>query len=188
MTKLVWIDLETTGLDPDTEHVLEVACIVTDAAFVELGRWSAIKLDPVVREMHTTNGLLALVEAHGRYARGVDEMLCEWLQATAVINLDGTATPPQLAGSTISFDRAFLRRHMPKSFGCLHYRNLDVSSFNEMARRQWPAVYEGRPRSDTKAHRAMIDVEESINVARYYARALIPTPGTTTVLDGARAA
>lgn len=181
MNTLVWVDLETTGLDARKDDVLEIACVVTDGKFNELGCWSAVvlpdvadppwetKLDFVVREMHTVNGLLALVP-NGMFRCIADKLLKEWL--TLVIPM---GEKPQLAGSTIDFDRAFLRAHFPGVSSLLHYRNLDVSTLNEMARRNWPEVYEGRPRG-TSAHRAMTDIAASLETARYYSRALSGTP------------
>lgn len=82
---------------------------------------------------------------------------------------------PQLAGSTISFDRGFIDRHLPLFSKTLHYRNVDVSSFNEVARRNWPELYAGRPRTDEKAaHRGLPDILTSLNTLRYYVNRLGP--------------
>lgn len=174
---LAWIDLETTGRDPRVDHVLEVACIVTDDAFVELGRWQRVVkpygfepewLDPVVRAMHEANGLLAEVQAATLRVAGADVLLSDFIGATC-----GEFHKPQLAGSSAHFDREFMRWHLDLTLERLHYRNLDVSSLNELARRVWPAVYAARPKG-TGTHRAMADLEESIGLARYYAKALEP--------------
>jgi oligoribonuclease len=176
---LVWIDLETTGLDPRKDRLLEVAAIVTDDAFVELARWQRVVrpygfepewLDPVVRQMHTDNGLLGEVTAATLRRAGVDVLLRDFIETQR--KLIG-ADLPVLAGSSVHFDREFMRWHLPLALERLHYRQLDVSSINELARRVWPAVYAARPQS-AGTHRAMADLEDSIKLARYYARALEP--------------
>lgn len=141
---LAWIDLETTGLDPDADWVLEVACIITDDQFNELARFHRVLYhDPACIDSCDPS---------------VVEELAEFL------------TPykgAQLAGSTISFDRSFLAEHFPLTHAKLHYRNVDVTALNELARRVWPELYEARPERK-EAHRAMSDIEESIAVAKYY--------------------
>lgn len=179
---LVWIDLETTGLDARKDRILEVACIVTDDELNELGRWCEVVrpygwevgfekdvLEPVVYEMHRASGLLDAVAASHHRIRDTDDVLSNWI-AAFVHNRNG-GQAPQLAGSTVDFDRLFLREHMPQTLARLHYRNVDVTTLNEMARRFWPRMHEARPRSG-KAHRALADIEESLKVARYYSRAI----------------
>lgn len=166
---LAWIDLETTGLNPARDVVLEVACIVTDDQLNEVARfqrvlWTPLEyqhLTPFIQEMHTANGLWAEVkgpESHERWA----------VENELVTFLEHFAQGAQLAGSTISFDREFLRHHFPRVLDVLHYRNLDVSTLNEVARRFWPELHGSRPNNPVKAHRAMDDLEESIRVARHY--------------------
>lgn len=178
---LIWIDLETTGLDPERDRVLEVACVVTDDEFAEVARdrW-VLKIpedrplgewEPVVQQMHAKNKLIVECweDKERQCASNVDYKLRDFLVQRGAIGA-------VLAGSTVSFDRAFMRRHLPTSFGLLHYRNLDVTSINEIARRTWPEIYEARPGQDTCAkHRALDDVLASIEVARYYRRALHDT-------------
>lgn len=180
---LAWIDIETTGLDADDDWPLEVACIVTDDAFNEIARfhrviafqrvdWEEVEIDPFVIEMHTNNGLRFETIHSSDLSPNVDRELSEFL------------TPykgAQLAGSTISFDRSFLKVHFPKSHDVLHYRNFDVTTLNELARRVWPELHDGRPQEDKK-HRAMSDIEHSIAVAKYYvAHMRTVPPGTVTV-------
>jgi oligoribonuclease len=179
---LARIDLETTGLDPRKDRVLEVACIVTDDALNELGRWHEVVrpygwevgfekgvVEPVVYDMHKSNGLFAAVaDSRNRRIDCTDVRLSLWLAPFC-----GTGhPPPQLAGSSIHVDRAFMEVHLPAALAWLHYRHLDVSTLNEMARRFWPDMHAARPRSDGKAHRALADIEQSIALARYYSRRL----------------
>jgi len=183
---LAFLDLETTGLDPRKERILEVACIITDDKFVEVKRdgWLVRcdrqfhELDEYVRDMHTKSGLwkdLSVDEWGGTAIDAVDYQLAELLREHAVkLGKDDkgkvTLDRPQLAGNTISFDRAFMKMYLPNAEAELHYRNLDVSSINELMRRANPKVWEGRPRlSESAAHRAMADCEDSLTVCRYYA-------------------
>lgn len=187
---LVWIDLETTGLDARKHRVLEVACIVTDDAFTELGRWVEVvrpygwevgledqAVEPVVYEMHNANGLFAAVAESKNRIDCTDARLANWIGGFI------GAEKPQLAGSSVHLDREFMAVHLPKTLAGLHYRHLDVSSLNEMARRTWPAVYDQRPRGGDKAHRALADIEQSIKLARYYATALESRAQLDAMLD-----
>lgn len=190
---LVWIDLETTGLKATKEHVLEVAAIVTGDNLLEIARFHRVVYSPhaarvldghadfagieqIVVDMHTKTGLWR--ESYLGMAIGsVDRDLAAFITEHAIIlDTNGKRHLPQLAGSTISFDRAFLDARLPKAHDCLHYRNLDVTTLNELARRLWPAMHEARPRTGA-AHRAMADIEESIAVCKFYAESLGPLPG-----------
>ncbi len=201
---LAFLDLETEGLIASKHHVLEIACIVTDDSFNEVARFHRVcktttkfsELDEYIRDMHTKNGLWeetkqpassCVVEGRPTYtgAWGVgflDEALAQFLREHAVkLGKDDKGRPtvdrPQLAGNSIHFDRGFLRQYMPEAEAELHYRMLDVSSINELMRRANPKVWEGRPRaSETAAHRAMPDAEESLRVCRYYAEKVHSIP------------
>lgn len=167
---IAWVDLETTGLDPDDDEVLEVACIVTTDDLTEVARFERIVaarrpfegLPERVQEMHTKNGLwLRCVEAGAPELRQVEQELCEFLEATC------HGEKPQLGGNTISFDRAFMKVHLPRAEAMLHYRNIDCTTLNELARRFWPRLHERRP-APGHAHRSCDDAEESIATLRYY--------------------
>lgn len=171
---LVWTDLETTGLNPDKDLILEIAMVVTDDHLNELavGSWVTDQaqcrrlsdLHPVVQEMHLNNGLWNLSREHGEDMGRVRKAMRTFLSNAGV-----EPATAQLAGSTISFDRSFLRRHFPEIENHLHYRNLDVSSVNEIARRFWPDVWEKRPGKDKASnHRAMDDIRQSIETLKYY--------------------
>ena len=195
---LVWIDLETTGLVATKERVLEVACIITDDDLNEVARFERVtnearfvdfaKVDPYVIEMHFANGLwresLLKGDTYIASLACVDVDLATFIKTHAHVTRtiakdDGTTKAvvdkPQLAGSTISFDRAFMDVHLPKASAELHYRNVDVSSFNEVAKRMWPRAYEARPRdAGGSKHRGMDDIVNSLNVLRYYTTNLGP--------------
>lgn len=210
---LAWIDLETTGLDPNKHTVLEVAAIITDDRLREVARFERVVYwmhaedflpeyseDPrnamakhgvsqVVVDMHRANGLWEASRDSTTFLGTADEELAEFLEqcgvtTVAVKNSEGIdsveMTKPQLAGSTISFDRSFLAVHCPLACRQLHYRNVDVTTFNEIARRFWPAVHDARPKAEKGAHRAMADILESLAVGRYYVEQLGPVcmPGT----------
>lgn len=173
--RLVWVDLETTGLDPRLDSILEVACVVTDG-FDEVARFCSVtrvarfislnSLHPAVREMHAKNGLWNESLDSTRSTKEVAADLLSFVRE----HTDERASP--IAGSTISFDRAFLLDKMPDAAAWLHYRNVDVSTVNEIARRWYPAAYAARPHANRpkseSPHRAMDDVLESIEVLRHY--------------------
>lgn len=185
---IVWCDTETSGLDPKTGHLLEVALVTTDDQLNEVAAKSVLvepvgisidemvaKLDPRVLEMHTKNGLLDELRA----GKGVRRFEAEvTLGAVGGIYDDhpllsvlwDALKRVPMAGSTIGFDRAWLKEHMPKLESLFSYRSIDVSSFTEMAKRWAPQVYESRPKKDPEqiAHRALADVRESIDILRYY--------------------
>lgn len=184
---IVWLDLETTGLLPTKETILEVALIITDDDLKEICRWQRVTsdarhwnfhdMDPFVQEMHHKNGLwMESLRANpilGTLAR-IDEDLSALVQGVCAGKV-GEKNGPQIAGNTIGFDRAFCKQHLPTFEGLLHYRSLDVTSVNELARRTWTKVYEGRPRTAAGTeHRAMADVLNSLDSARYYRGALEP--------------
>lgn len=160
----VFVDLETTGLDPNLSDILEVGIVVYDKNFNKLGVFSEVAhyrhpdknpstwIDPFVVQMHTKNGLWDECDASQHSLRQVELDAIEFLKA------GGWVRQP-LAGSTINFDRSFLQRHMLKLHDTFHYRNIDVSSFKNV----WKMydMPELRANEKKEAHRAIPDCEES---------------------------
>lgn len=171
MSKLLWVDLETTGLNPMLDEVLEVAAVVTDENLNALADFSRVvhpiklpNMDPVVISMHTKNGLLKEVEQTGDLIEVVEDMFAEFVTTYFP---DGYRPP--LAGSTVSFDRAFIIEHMSKVISKIHYRNVDVSSVKELCARWRPELLtEWKQSQKESKHRALPDIYQSIEELRFY--------------------
>ena len=179
--RLVWIDLEMTGLDPKRDEIVEIACIVTEADLTELdagvsfvvkpGDDALAGMDDFVRGMHTASGLLAEIPG----GIGLDDAGAQVLSYIKQhIPLEGKAP---LAGSSVYVDRGFLARYLPSIDGYLHYRLIDVSTLKELAKRWYPRVYYNAPEKNGN-HRALGDIRESIAELRFYRDAmLVAQPG-----------
>ncbi|STY72663.1 Oligoribonuclease [Micrococcus luteus] len=180
---LVWIDCEMTGLHPQVDELVEVAVLITDAELNILDegidlviRPSAAALeqmDPFVRHMHTTSGLLREL-AEGLELDDAAARVLEYIAARV------PAGKGLLAGNTVGQDKLFLARYMPAVVDHLHYRIVDVSTVKELARRWYPRAYYQAP-AKTGGHRALGDIKDSITELRYYRAAVMaPAPGPTT--------
>ncbi len=178
---MVWIDCEMTGLDTAADALIEVAALVTDFELNVLGDGVDIVIRPpaeaveqmsdVVRTMHTQSGLL------GELAAGVDLATAERHMLDYVRGYVPEPRKAPLAGNTVGTDRLFLSRDMPMLEAHLHYRIVDVSSIKELARRWFPKAYFASP-PKTGHHRALSDIQESIEELRYYRAAVfVPAPG-----------
>lgn len=179
--KLVWIDCEMTGLDLETDALIEVAALVTDGELNVLGEGVDVLIKPsdeqlaamgdFVREMHTKSGLLDQLHT-GTTMEKAMHMVLDYIREYVPI-----ARKAPLAGNTIGTDRAFLARDMPELEQWVHYRNVDVSSIKELSRRWYPRVQYLAP-AKSGNHRALADIQESIEELRYYRDALfVPQPG-----------
>lgn len=188
--RLVWIDCEMTGLDLSVDELVEIAVVVTDFELKVLDPGFQIVIRPddsalanmsaFVTEMHRSSGLLEEIPAGVSLADAEFQTL-EYIQR--FVPLEGKAP---LAGNTIGTDRMFLAKYMPRVDRWLHYRNVDVSSIKELARRWYPRAYIHAP-AKNGGHRALADIHESIRELAYYRSAVfVPEPGPTS--DGARAA
>jgi oligoribonuclease len=182
--RIVWIDCEMTGLDLVADALVEVAVLVTDSELNVLGDGVDVVVRPpaaaveqmraVVRDMHTTSGLLEALDA-GVSLEQAEAAVLEYVREYAP-----EARKAPLAGNSVATDRGFLARDMPSLEGHLHYRIIDVSSIKELARRWYPRVYFASP-TKSGGHRALADIQESIAELRYYREALfVPQPGPDT--------
>ena len=179
--RLVWIDLEMTGLDPTTDEIVEIACIVTEADLTELdpGISLVVKpndaplaaMDEVVVRMHTESGLIDEIP-NGIALADAEAQVLEYVRGHIP-----EARKAPLAGSSIYVDRGFLARYMPDLDEHMHYRLIDVSSIKELVRRWYPRAYFATPEKNGN-HRALGDIRESIAELRYYRDAVfVPHPG-----------
>lgn len=173
---MVWIDCEMTGLNPDSDVLLEVAALVTDAELNILGDGVDVVIRPepealrqmgsFVTDMHRSSGLLDELDGGVELAEAQDRVL-EYVRAWVP---EAGAAP--LAGNSVHADRAFLRVGMPALVRHLHYRLIDVSTLKELARRWRPEALESAPRK-TGNHRALGDIRDSIEELRHYRRTLL---------------
>nr|WP_324652663.1 oligoribonuclease [Georgenia sp. H159] len=190
---IVWIDCEMTGLDLGRDALIEVAVVVTDSELrpVDAGIDLVIAPPPgaveqmgdVVRTMHTTSGLLELLD-QGLSMADAQAQVLEYVRRWVP---EERKAP--LAGNSVGTDRTFLERDMPELVAHLHYRIIDVSSIKELARRWYPRAYFHSP-AKNGGHRALADILESIDELRYYRAALWPAgegPDTPTVKAAAEA-
>jgi oligoribonuclease len=165
-TKLLWVDLEMTGLDPKSHRILEVVAKVTDFEFREIARYQAViaQSEDVllgssewVTEHHTTSGLFDRIREQGKPEPDVIHEL------SALIKQQFAAEPAILAGNSIHQDRRFIRQWWPEVDALLHYRMLDVTSFKIYAQGKYGLQFEKK-----EAHRALDDIDESIAELQYY--------------------
>src|SRR5487761_1377849 len=190
--RLVWIDCEMTGLDLAHDALIEIACLVTDGELnlLDEGIVEIIKPPPeavdqmpeVVREMHTTSGLLDVLESGISLAEAQERVL-DYVRR----HVKEPRKVP-LCGNSIATDRVFLARDMPELDEFLHYRMVDVSSIKELARRWYPRAYFASPPKNG-GHRALADIRESVRELRYYREAIfVPKPGPDSATARAIAA
>ena len=181
---LVWIDCEMTGLNPETDCLVEVAVVITNSELEILDEGLSLVIKPradswanmndFVRNMHTESGLINDVDS------GLDLADAEQLILDYVMRFVPEARQAPLAGNTIGTDRMFLNRYMPALDQHLHYRNIDVSSIKELTRRWYLRAYFQMPKKEG-GHRALADILESITELRYYRQTvLVPLPGPTS--------
>ena len=172
---LVWIDLEMTGLLPDSDRIIEIAVVVTDPQVglrVEGPVFAVHQSDAVLdgmdnwnRGTHGKSGLTARVRASA-----IDEAAAE-MQIIAFLRQYVPEGKSPMCGNSICQDRRFLARHMPRLEAYFHYRNLDVSTLKELARRWKPEALEGFKKA--QAHTALADIHESIDELLHYRQHLL---------------
>ncbi len=167
---LVWLDCEMSGLDPDKERLLEIAIVVTDPQLTP-------RIEGPVLVIHQSDALLASMDAWNKGTHGKSGLIDKVKASTtseaeaeaAIMAFIAQYVPKgssPLCGNTISQDRRFLVKYMPKLEAFLHYRNLDVSTLKELSRRWKPQVYAGFKKQ--QKHTALADVHESIDELLHY--------------------
>ncbi len=167
---LIWIDMEMSGLNPEVDRVLEIAVVVTDSQLNAVAEAPVLvvhqadallnAMDEWNRSVHSKSGLIARVRASALSEAGAEEQMVQFLERFVP-----PATSP-MCGNSVHQDRRFLVRHMPRLEAYFHYRNLDVSTLKELARRWNPQVIAGLTKHGK--HEALADIHESIEELKYY--------------------
>ncbi|MDR1423147.1 MAG: oligoribonuclease [Azoarcus sp.] len=176
--RLIWLDLEMTGLIPERDRIIEIGLIITDAAL------DVVAQAPVI-VVHQSDEVLDAMDAWNKGTHGRSGLI-ERVRASSVNEAEAEAAMVKflskwvpkgaspMCGNTICQDRRFLARHMPKFEAWFHYRNLDVSTLKELAKRWHPEVYKGVKKAG--AHTALADIVESIEELRYYRETFLRLP------------
>jgi oligoribonuclease len=186
---LVWIDCEMTGLNPESECLVEIAAVITDFDLNVLDEGIDLVIKPregtveamgdYVRKMHTDSGLIY------EFASGIDLADAEAQVLEYIKKYIPNAKTAPLAGNTIGTDRMFISRYMPALDDHLHYRNIDVSTIKELSKRWYPRAYFQAPKKDG-GHRALADILESIEELKYYRKSVF-VEGTGPSIEEAQA-
>jgi oligoribonuclease len=174
---LVWVDLEMTGLDPQTCAIVEIATLITDSSLEVIAEGPNLvihqpehvlaTMDDVVVQMHTRSGLLQRIRSATTSLAEAEAASLAFLQE----HCEPRSSP--LCGNSIWKDRQFIERYMPRFDAHLHYRNIDVSTLKELVRRWHPAEAAARKK---ETHRALDDIVESIEELRWYRDRVFKAP------------
>ena len=172
---LVWIDLEMTGLDPETERIIEVATLVTDSdlnliaegpnLIISQSKELLDSMDEWNQNQHGSSGLIQEV-----IKSDITEQIAEIETLNFISKYVGEKTSP-MCGNTVSHDRRFLSKYMPRLEAYFNYRHIDVSSFKEVAVR-W--MNEAQVYEKKGSHRALGDIKESVEELRFYKKLFMP--------------
>ena len=172
---LAWLDMEMTGLDPDRDRIIEVAIVITDSQLNAVSQAPVLvihQVDAILHAMddwnkntHARSGLIDKVKVSTLTESAAEEQLLAFLAQ----HLPGRTSP--MCGNSICQDRRFLARHMPRLEAYFHYRNLDVSTLKELAKRWKPEVAKGLVKQGK--HEALADIYESIQELKYYREHLL---------------
>ena len=190
--RLVWIDCEMTGLDLTKDKLIEIAALVTDSELTVLGEGVDIVIHAddddldgmveVVAAMHKESGLTEEVRRSTVTLADAEQQVLAYIRELIP---DVRSAP--LCGNSIATDRGFLARDMTELDNHLHYRMVDVSSIKELSRRWYPRVYYAQPTKGL-AHRALADIQESIEELRYYRKTVFVAPPGPNSSEAAAAA
>lgn len=175
--RLVWVDLEMTGLDPNESTIIEIATLVTNEnldvvasgpeLIVHATDEDLAKMAPVVVEMHARSGLTDRVRASKITLAEAEQATLDFLKE----HVDPKTAP--LCGNSVWKDKQFLERYMPSVVAHLHYRLVDVSTIKELVRRWYPADFAAPKKNEL--HRALDDIQESIaELSHYRSRVFVP--------------
>lgn len=169
--RMVWVDLEMTGLNVDTDKIIEIACIVTDSQLNVIAEGPHLiihesddllsGMDEWCQEHHGASGLTKAVKESTISTKDAEDEVLAFVKKY---------TPPKvcpLAGNSVHVDKKFLDKYMPRFSDHLHYRITDVSTVKELCKRWYPDIYNGAP-VKLGTHRAMEDIMESIKELKYY--------------------
>ena len=178
---LIWIDCEMTGLSLEKDVLVEIAVLVTDSELNVIGEGVDVvikatpdqlaQMNEYVQSMHTSSGLITEIP-HGITVSEAESLIISYLEKSST-----TAGKSPLAGNSVSVDRSFIARDMPRLNEYLHYRTVDVSSIKELARRWYPKAY-FKASAKTGNHRALGDIQDSIAELAYYRQSVfIPSDG-----------
>lgn len=190
--RLVWIDLEMTGLDIHQHTIVEIAAVITDADLNIIGEGIDLvvhatdeelaRMDEYVTNMHNSSGLTEEIRRSTISLNEAEDAVLALIDAHC-----DPEHPAPLAGNSIATDRSFIRQYMPRLDQALHYRMIDVSSLKELSRRWAPRVYFNQP-DKGMAHRALADILESIRELEYYRLSLLETDRNSEEVEAAKAA
>lgn len=168
--RLIWLDMEMTGLDPEKERIIEIAMVVTEADLTPVAQAPVLvvhqsqalldAMDKWNQSTHGKSGLIAKVQASTLTEAQVEEQLLTWLADYVPVGKS------PMCGNTIGQDRRFMVKYMPRLEAYFHYRNLDVSTLKELALRWKPEVY--RSFNKQAKHEALADILESIDELKHY--------------------
>lgn len=186
---LVWLDMEMTGLDPNKNVVIEVAVVITDSELNILAESPSYAISQPAEELakmdkwnvstHTRSGLLERIAASGIELAEAEKQILKLLKK----HVAKGSSP--LCGNTIHQDRKFMVLYMPILEEYLHYRNIDVSSIKELARRWNPSIYDGFKKHNK--HEALADIHESIEELKYYRQHLwLPSESSVVTANSAQ--
>ena len=169
-TRLVWLDMEMTGLQPETDRILEMAIVITDSQLEKVAEspvWVFNQSDELLNGMdawnkgtHGKSGLIEKVKASTLTEAAVEAEALKFLRQYVPAHIS------PMCGNSIGQDRRFMARYMPKLETWFHYRNLDVSTLKELCKRWSPEIAKGFKKK--QKHEALADIYESIDELKYY--------------------